>query len=138
MSPAPGVGRSQLAADQRRALPHADQAEAGGALQRGGLLGLEAAAIVLDHQHRVMVAARQQHGDVARLRMLDDVVQRLLRDAIEVGLDIVGQPMSGGRSRLGGDPERRPQPCTRSRNDTASPRLSSVDGRSCEVRKSML
>ena len=48
-----------------------------------GLAGFEAHPIVFDHQHERPVTRLEHHVGAARVRVLDDVVEGLLRDAVE-------------------------------------------------------
>ena len=57
------IGRGvdfRLTADERRAFPHADQAESGAAVVRRGLGRTETASVVLDDQYEVAVMLRQR------------------------------------------------------------------------------
>ena len=57
------------------------------------LARIEAHAVVLDDQQDVIGAALEDDLDVLRLRVLGDVGQRLLRDAIERRLGLGRQPI---------------------------------------------
>ena len=85
----------QLAAQQREPLAHPEQAET-----LGAGVGHEAAAVVLDHRRDRARAAREHDADRARLRVLDDVRQRLLHDPVERGLDVARQPVADARLEL--------------------------------------
>src|SRR5678815_1643672 len=78
----------ELSSDQSRALAHADQPQAS-ILRRIAQVRRKALAVVFDDQHGDRVANGEQHADARRARVLLDVVQRFLDDAIEVDRDVV-------------------------------------------------
>ena len=94
--PAPGaVKTSQVPADEQRALAHAAQAEAArpaadAAVDAPRRRLVEAAAVVAHAQQRAP-DERQLHVDAARARVLGDVGEALLRDAVDHELLLVGQ-----------------------------------------------
>src|SRR5205085_1390085 len=92
------AARSRLdferAADERRALAHPDEPEAGG--RRYLLLRVEADAVVFDDEHGLRAAPFEDDGDARGLRVLADVVERLLRDAVEAGLGLWREPEAAG------------------------------------------
>ena len=90
----------QLPAQQREPLAHPEQAET-----LGAGVGHEAAAVVLDHRGDRARAAGEHDADRARLRVLDDVRQRLLHDPIERRLDVVREPVADAGLEL--DPHSR-------------------------------
>src|ERR1700749_165767 len=75
------------AVDERRALGPPDEAHAAHFSVGFDSLGVKAAAVVLHDEHDVAVAAFEQHVDARGRRVLGDVVQSLLRDAVQRRLD---------------------------------------------------
>src|SRR5687768_14837391 len=55
------------------------------------LVGIEAGAVVGDTEPRVAVLGFDRDLDLLRIRVLDDVAERLLRRAEEQGLHVLGQ-----------------------------------------------
>ena len=108
-------------ADQRGPLLHAEQAEARASRRRSARI--EADAIVFDDEQDLVAAAFEDDVDVRRPRVLGDVGQRLLRDAVQRRFRFRGQPIveqaRGVQLRRDADPlrpvldivrQRRPQP----------------------------
>ncbi len=76
-------------ADERGALLHTQQSEA--LAGRPRVAGIESHAVVFDDQQDVVGAAFQDHIDVPGARVLGDVRQRLLRDAVQRRLGFRGE-----------------------------------------------
>ena len=79
---------------------------------------IESVAVVLDHRRHGGVSARDGDADPAGARVLDDVRQRLLHNAVESGLDLARQPLLTERgvevdadARLLGERLRQPLEC---------------------------
>ena len=93
---------AQLAADQRRTLPHARQPERGPPDD----LRVEPAAVVTDDQDETPVLHGGPHPDDGRVRMAPHVVERLLRDPQRLRLGPGRQPGKVGlRLELGAQAE---------------------------------
>src|SRR4249919_2592042 len=90
----PGRGfDGQFAADQRRALAHADEPKRRYGFGRE-VVDREPAPVILDHEDDPVVASFEEDADMRRARMLVDVVQRLLCETIQIRFDIRPQPYS--------------------------------------------
>ena len=115
-----------LAPHERRAFTHSDQPES----VRTGGLRVETPAIVLDHRHHRGVLLHDEDADTTGGRMLHDVRERLLHDAIERRLDRLRQALvraraTRSRSRGRFAPDRSPRA---DRAPRPSPKSSSAEG----------
>jgi hypothetical protein len=100
-----GVGRRfnlERGTDQGRAFLHARQAKA---LRSASGSRIEADAIIFDDEQHVVGSPLEDDVDVAGARVLGDVRQRLLRNAVERGFRIGRQPFveQAGGVQVGGD-----------------------------------
>jgi hypothetical protein len=77
----------EFSADQAGALAHAKQTHT--APGYAAVASIEADAVVLDDQDDDVIAALEHHVDSAGVRVLGDVGERFLRDAVEGDLGFV-------------------------------------------------
>src|SRR5215210_3290535 len=76
----------ELAANQAEPLAHAVEPH-----PFARCVNVEATAVVFDQSGEQTVSAGEHDADVTRLRVLDDVRQRLLHHSVECGLELTGE-----------------------------------------------
>ena len=81
----------QRSAHVARPFAHAQKAKAHAPLRRVAAIHLESRAIVLDLRHQGLGELAHGNTHVARAGVLLTIVQRLLDDAVDAGLDGIGQ-----------------------------------------------
>src|SRR5580704_7936060 len=81
----------EFAAEQARPLGHPGQAESAAGSIRSPSFRAEAAAIVLDGECYIFGGLLHRNLYLGRMRVLHDIAERLLHDAVEVDPQILGE-----------------------------------------------